>query len=777
MRKVVLAAAVFSLGLCSCNSSVEYEKSKPMQAICGNGVREIGEACDGTTNLSCARFDASKNWQPGGAPGCSASCTLTQGTCAEAAVVKTCGNGELDSDEPCDGALFADSSQTCETFFGAGATGKLKCVSCRVSTTDCAASTLCGNGQIDAGERCDGSQFGGESCETLAGTNYHGVLSCIGCATIDTTLCIPDLSFCGNGQIDADEVCDGDDIGDATCERLIDGNPGPFLGAPKCNSTCSGFDITGCVPYSVGSCGNYQIEDGEVCDLVNVGDETCESVMGPGYKGDLLCAFDCLSYNTDYCKPPSGPVCNNGIVEDGEVCDGTDLGGATCESEMGPGDVGTLTCSSDCLVLMTNDCELSVSPVCSNNIREEGEECDGTDLGGATCASLDGPGYEGVLSCDSNCHFDTSGCTEISKCGNGEIDDGESCDGFELDGATCASLLGDEYEGLLGCTSACAFDTSECRKICGNGVLDGAEVCDGNVFADGAQAVCGSGKVEVALVCSDACTIDNDASCADMPPNCQNSALDDGEICDPSLELYTPLSCVYKPEFDDSFVNDFYYIRPDGVANGDVANYVRNERVSGLWFGVTACSAVCELQQDCRVLGDEAFESTTILVDTLISKLTSGGSADERKLKGAGFSWNLNSALSVDTDYTYIFGAWKAGEGGLPNLKWYVAYDLTKASATIVEDYDAIAVSVYAVKNQANSIDSITLMLYDGDTLVGKIADIAVGAHGNHWVNSGEITFTVKGLSKPAIRFVSAKDGAAIKLKNLHVTGLKMKDM
>jgi hypothetical protein len=46
--------------------------------------------------------------------------------------------------------------------------------------------------------------------------------------------------------------------------------------------------------------------------------------------------------------------------------------------------------------------------VCGNNIKETGEQCDGSDLGGATCQSL---GYSGgTLSCRPDCTFNTSGC-------------------------------------------------------------------------------------------------------------------------------------------------------------------------------------------------------------------------------------------------------------------------------------------------------------------------------------------------------------------------------
>ena len=38
----------------------------------------------------------------------------------------------------------------------------------------------------------------------------------------------------------------------------------------------------------------------------------------------------------------------------------------------------------------------------------------------------------------------------------------EQCDGSALGGATCASLLGSGYAGTLGCTSECKYDTSRC---------------------------------------------------------------------------------------------------------------------------------------------------------------------------------------------------------------------------------------------------------------------------------------------------------------------------
>jgi len=55
--------------------------------------------------------------------------------------------------------------------------------------------------------------------------------------------------------------------------------------------------------------------------------------------------------------------------------------------------------------------------VCGNNIKEAGEQCDRTDLGGQTCVGL---GYVGgTLSCKADCTFNTSACTLPPPAGGG----------------------------------------------------------------------------------------------------------------------------------------------------------------------------------------------------------------------------------------------------------------------------------------------------------------------------------------------------------------------
>ncbi len=149
-------------------------------------------------------------------------------------------------------------------------------------------------------------------------------------------------------------------------------------------------------------------------------------------------------------------------------------------------------------------------PICGFNGLEEGEECEGDDLAGESCASR---GFDGgELACTAGCVFDTSGC---QLCGDDERQGSEVCDGDDLAGETCETQ-GFDGGGLLVCSPGCdGFDTEACLPGCepgepacecleggldlpGNGLLgDGRHCLDdvtlgGNVrcVADGPDFVC-----------------------------------------------------------------------------------------------------------------------------------------------------------------------------------------------------------------------------------------------------------------------------------------------
>ncbi|MDY0000625.1 MAG: PPC domain-containing protein, partial [Polyangia bacterium] len=185
-----------------------------------------------------------------------------------------------------------------------------------------------------------------------------------------------------------------------------------------------------------------------------------------------LCAALLLPMSA--CSDDDSAECGNGKVEGTESCDGSDLGGATCASLGLTG--GELTCTLLC-THNTSGCQGVVN--CGNGQLDSGEQCEGTNLNGRTCSSLGLGG--GTLACSSTtCQFDTTGC-EGGVCGNGAIEGDEQCDTFELGGATCESqgFAG----GTISCRTDCTFNTTACYNEAtmpvGDPCLDNAECTGG----------------------------------------------------------------------------------------------------------------------------------------------------------------------------------------------------------------------------------------------------------------------------------------------------------
>src|SRR5690606_10701584 len=127
-------------------------------------------------------------------------------------------------------------------------------------------------------------------------------------------------SACGNGVLEPPfEVCDGTDTGGVTCADF--GLPGNVLG---CRFDCSDFDTTTCVGMSF--CGNDFIEPGEVCDGFDTGGVTCQDF---GLNGFLLCLPDCSDFDIGSCQMG---FCGNSIVEPGEACVGMGQAGFPCKN-------------------------------------------------------------------------------------------------------------------------------------------------------------------------------------------------------------------------------------------------------------------------------------------------------------------------------------------------------------------------------------------------------------------------------------------------------------
>jgi len=216
------------------------------------------------------------------------------------------------------------------------------------------------------------------------------------------------------------------------------------------------------------------------------------------------------------------PVCGDGVPEGLEECDGPGTCPAPAEC-LPPGAPGQCTCTV----------------TCGNGTRDPGEQCDGADLGGETCVSRGFPG--GVLACDADCEFDTSGCT-AAVCGDGLVAAGEVCDpgGIagsppNLGGKTCQSL-GFSAGGSLVCLPDCTAVVTS--PHCSLSVALRCRTADDCPAAESCVAgcvQCGNGFVDIDEECDEGAANGNApdhcrASC--RLPSCGDTIVDSGEKCD-----------------------------------------------------------------------------------------------------------------------------------------------------------------------------------------------------------------------------------------------------
>lgn len=143
------------------------------------------------------------------------------------------------------------------------------------------------------------------------------------------------------------------------------------------SSDGSASTSSGTTGDTAGVCGDGVADEGEDCDLGDLGGETC---VGLGFDGgDLACAGDC-THDTSGCY-----ACGDGMRNGNEQCDGNDLGGTTC-MQLG-WDQGQLACTMSC-VFDSSGCE-------DAPCKQKGEACSGANdccntgcgKGGSVCIS------------------------------------------------------------------------------------------------------------------------------------------------------------------------------------------------------------------------------------------------------------------------------------------------------------------------------------------------------------------------------------------------------
>jgi len=128
--------------------------------------------------------------------------------------------------------------------------------------------------------------------------------------------------------------------------------------------------------------------------------------------------------------------------------------------------------------------------VCNDGVREGDEECDGADLGGKSCKDFEPQKFvAGQLSCTRSCEFNASACVECTTedtslciddeicsesgycvdpshtpvCGDGRVEGDEECDKSNLNAKTCADFEGYSAGDLL-CSEDCHYNLVNCLE-------------------------------------------------------------------------------------------------------------------------------------------------------------------------------------------------------------------------------------------------------------------------------------------------------------------------
>ena len=192
----------------------------------------------------------------------------------------------------------------------------------------------CGNGQVDPGEACDGSPCCSSSC-----THLQDGTACPG-GRCNNGTCTPE-AFCGNGQVDPGESCDGEGCCTSDCKvapqfTVCRPAANDCDSVEKCNglsSTCPAdfpkWDGSPCggggtcksgVCILPAVCGNNSVETGEACD----GGPCCTANCTIKPDGTLCSGGSCQNGTCQAVQ------CGNNLVEPGEVCDGGDCCTAGC---------------------------------------------------------------------------------------------------------------------------------------------------------------------------------------------------------------------------------------------------------------------------------------------------------------------------------------------------------------------------------------------------------------------------------------------------------------
>ncbi len=291
-------------------------------------------------------------------PGDLATCDTSFSTCADdldGCQNPTCGDGQADLGEQCDGTDL--NGANCTSFGFAG--GALACSSCAFDVSGCVGS--CGNGVIDNPEQCDGDDLGGKICSTLGYNFVSGILSCTAGCAFDTSDCKGCGLSGGSGNLDGDCRFISDSSRSCTHECALAGlgcqDGQQTLNAESCDEDMALLLDDDGIPVVTLACATglgCHLDVGDVEKLCTSPSPECD-VVGPGVRRACVCDL------TDPIEPVCIPDCN-GIECGDDGCSGSCGGcasGEACEAGECCGD-SFASCLSDSDCCATGQCIGSV---------------------------------------------------------------------------------------------------------------------------------------------------------------------------------------------------------------------------------------------------------------------------------------------------------------------------------------------------------------------------------------------------------------------------------
>lgn len=90
---------------------------------------------------------------------------------------------------------------------------------------------------------------------------------------------------------------------------------------------------------------------------------------------------------------------------------------------------------------------------------------------------------------DTDTDTETDSDTGAPMCGDGQLDNGENCDGEDLNGKICADF--DHGGGELQCNDMCEFDISNCCKLAGESCAQLSDSCCDGLSCNLLTGICG----------------------------------------------------------------------------------------------------------------------------------------------------------------------------------------------------------------------------------------------------------------------------------------------